>query len=107
MNTETVHLPSPEEMAQTIDEAAWDWLRPHLERDALILVSADIELVDAGQALARDNISLVQQLIDNGRLGKPTPPQISAWDNRRHDQKFLMLIVSPYILIQEIPLLIQ
>ena len=107
MTSEATPIPTPEEMTQTIDEAAWDWLRPHLERDALILVSPDIELVDAGQALARDNVPLIQQYIDAGRLGKPNNAQVGAWDARRHDQKFLMLIVSPYILIQEIPLLIQ
>ena len=107
MSAENNPTATPEEMAQTIDEAQWEWLRPHLERDMLILVSPEVELVDAGQALACDNVVLIKELIAAGRLGKPTAGQISAWDRRKQDQKFLMLIVSPYILIQEIPLLIQ
>ena len=107
MTVENAPLPTAEEMAQTVDEAMWDWLCPHLERDVLILVSPEVELVDAGQALARNEVSFIQKLIDTGRLGKPSASQISAWDNHRHDQKFLILIVAPYILIQEIPLLVQ
>ncbi len=98
---------TPEEMSRTIDEAKWEWLRPHLQRDVLILVTPEIELVDAGQALAKDNTSLIQEMITVGRLSKPTPSQISVWDGSSNEQKFLMLIVSPYILIQEIPLLVQ
>jgi hypothetical protein len=98
---------TPEEMIRTIDEAKWEWLRPHLDRDVLILVSPEIELVDAGQALANDNAPLIQELIAASSLSKPTPSQISTWDDRSHEQKFLILIVSPYILIQEIPLLVQ
>jgi hypothetical protein len=107
MTAENPTPSTPEEMSRTIDEAKWEWLRPHLERDVLILVSPGIELVDAGQALAQDNTPLIQELITAGRLSKPTPSQISVWDSRSHDYKFLMLIVSPYILIQEIPLLMQ
>jgi hypothetical protein len=94
-------------MAATLDEALWDWLRPHLERDALIIVSPDFDLVDAGQALARDEVDLIKEMIARGQLVKPSALQVAAWDAHRQEQKFLLLIVSPYILIQEIPNLVQ
>lgn len=107
MTDESTPTATPEELAKTIDEATWTWLRPHLERDAVILVAGSLELVDAGHALASDNAPLVSEWITAGKIGKPTATQVAAWDAHGESQQFLMLIVAPFILIQEIPLLVQ
>ncbi len=91
---------SKEELALTIDEAEWQWLRPHLERGTLILVAPDLDLAEAGYRIAEDNTPMVTQWIQSGKLGKPTTSQIETW-NAAPSRRFQMLIVSPYILLKE------
>ncbi len=91
---------SKEELALTIDEAEWQWLRPHLERGSLIVVAPGLDLAEAGYRIAEDNASMVNKWIESGKLGRPTPAQMEAW-NASPTKLFQMLIVSPYILLKE------
>lgn len=90
-----------EELALNIDEAQWQWLKPLLERGALITVAAEIDLAEAGERIATDDSSFVSAWIAAGRVGKPTAEEIEKWDCEPA-KKFLTLIISPYVLIQEI-----
>jgi len=91
---------SREELALNIDEARWQWLKPLLERDALITVAATLDLAAVGESIARDDSMTISAWIAAEMVGKPTAEQITAWDNEP-EKKFLMLIISPYVLIQE------
>jgi hypothetical protein len=88
------------ELTQNIDEAEWDWLIPHAQRDAIILVSSHLELVDVAVAIASDNISQVGFWIDEALIGKPSNDQLGNWNSDR-TKRFDTLIVQPYVLIQE------
>jgi len=92
---------SKEELVLNIDEARWQWLKPHLERGALVIVAASLDLAEAGERIALDDSACVAAWIDAGKIGKPTPAEIELWD-REPEKKFLTLIISPYVLIQEI-----
>lgn len=92
---------SREELALAIAEAEWQWLKPHLERGALITVATAIDLAEAGERMAADDAERVGEWISSGRIGKPEAAEIAAW-NTTPAKKFLMLVVSPYVLIQEI-----
>jgi hypothetical protein len=90
-----------EEMALTIDETEWQWLKPHSERGVLITVAPDLDLAEAGLRIAKDDSATVREWILAGRLGKPSAEQLAAWDVDPV-KRFQMLIVSPYILIKEL-----
>jgi len=90
-----------EELALNIDEAQWQWLKPNLERGALITVTAALDLAEAGEKIAADDASVVSAWIASGQIGKPTAEEIEAWD-KEPGKKFLTLIISPYVLIQEL-----
>ena len=92
--------PSREELALSIDEAEWGWLRAHLERGGIILVDDCLDLADAAMKVAGDDAEAIEQWVRDGRIGKPTESQVHDWDTNRH-KKFAMLIVSPFVLIQE------
>lgn len=94
-------LPTKEELALAVDEAEWDWLRAHLERGGLIVVASELDLVEAGLKVASNNAVAIQGWIKAGRLAKPSLKQIAEWDNNK-GKRFLSLIVSPFVLIQEI-----
>lgn len=89
------------ELTTMVDEAEWEWLKPHAQRDAIVVVAPGLDLVDAGVALASDNVLAVQQWIAEQRLYKPSPEQLSDWGSDR-DRRFSALIVQPYVLVQEL-----
>ena len=93
-------LPSNEEMALTIDAADWSCLRAHLKRGGLILVDDSLDLADTAHKVAADDIAIIQHMVENGMIGKPSESKIRTWEEDKL-KKFAMLIVSPYVLFQE------
>jgi len=88
------------ELSGTLDEAEWNWLAPHARRDSLIVVSPDLDLLDVGVAIANDNVPHVQRWIEEALIQKPSPAQISAWEQNQ-SKRFNALIVQPYVLVQK------
>lgn len=86
-----------ENLTQSLDEARWDWLQPHLERDVVILVADNLDLVDVGVAIANDDTQVVGRWIDEQLLTKPSQQQRDTWEP---EMRFRALIVQPYVLIQ-------
>lgn len=99
-------IPTKEELALNVDEAEWNWLRAHLERGGLIVVAPDLDIVEVGASIVADDAVTVNGWIADEKLAKPTAEQLEAWDGDRR-KRFLSLIVSPYVLIQEIPATLQ
>lgn len=93
-------LPSKEELALTIDEADWSCLRAHLLRGGLILVDDTLDLADTAHKVAADDIEVIQHMVENGMIGKPSESKVRSWEEDKL-KKFAMLIVSPYVLFQE------
>jgi hypothetical protein len=89
-------------LREALNEAEWSWLTGHLERQAVIVISQDLELVHVGERVANDDVDLVQRWIEDGKLTKPSPVQLESW-NANPSKRFLTLIVAPYVLIQEMP----
>jgi hypothetical protein len=87
-----------EELALTIDEAEWQWIKPHCERGALITVERGLELAEAGFRIAADDAATVGTWIAEGLIAKPTSEEIEAWD-REPARRFPLLIISPYVLM--------
>ena len=90
-----------EELATKIDSTDWFTLRAHLERGALIVVDTMLDLAETGAAVAADEVAVVERWIASGMLAKPSAAQIRAWEEDR-GKRFNCLIVSPYVLFQEI-----
>jgi|SRR4028119_697651 hypothetical protein len=88
------------ELAEILDEAAWDWLVPHVKRDVVVVVTQELDLLDVGVAIARDDTVSVQHWISEQLLHKPFPEQLSDWNNDQ-TKRFQALIVQPYVLVQE------
>lgn len=92
--------PDRGEMALSIGEAEWSWLKPHLERGGVILVDDSLDLVDTALKMAADDADVIQRFVADGKIGKPSLAQLKRWDAELH-KRFAILIVSPYVLIQE------
>ena len=90
-----------ESFKRDLAEVSWKELRVHLLRDALILVAAGLELIEAAVAVADDDKDRVADWIATGRIGKPTADQLKLWESEP-EKLFRMLIVQPFILIQDV-----
>jgi hypothetical protein len=91
---------SKEELAAKIDLAEWQLLRAHLERGGVIVVDNLLDLAEVGVGVAADDVKAIERWIASGLLGKPTARQVACWDEES-GKRFLCLIVSPYVLIQD------
>ncbi len=89
-----------EQLAEILDEAELEWLKPHIQKDAVILVVPELDLLDVGVAIASDDTLKVQHWIDEQLLAKPSPEILNRW-NANPQQKFQVTIVQPYILVKE------
>jgi hypothetical protein len=82
------------------ESVAWQWLRPHQQRDALWVVASSLDLEAVGAALARDDAAAVRAWLADGSLSKPDREQLDRWEsNPLHP--LAMLIVQPFVLVQE------
>lgn len=88
------------ELAENLDEAEWEWLIPHVQRDSVLVVANELDLLDVGVALASDNVSSVQHWISEQLIQKPSQNQLSDWNGDRQ-RRFNTLIVQPFVLVQE------
>lgn len=88
-----------ESFRRDLADVNWRELRIHLQRDAIIVVADELDLIDVGVAVAEDNKKLVEKWIAAGQLGKPNEQQLESWE-REPEISFQMLIVQPFILIQ-------
>lgn len=90
-----------EQLSELLDEAELEWLKPHIQKDVVILVVPDLDLIDVGVAISTDNTQSVQHWISEQLLVKPSPEILNRWNTNR-DQKFQALIIQPYILVKEL-----
>ena len=88
-----------EELAGEVDQARWDWLKPHYGRGVLFLVDELLDLPEVGARIAADDSAAVQAWLASKLLAKPTAEQVDCWD-RQPDRRFSMLVVRPFVLIQ-------
>ena len=88
------------QLQENLDEAEWDWIIPHAKRDAIIVVTPVLDLIEVGVAVASDNTAKVGVWISEALIAKPSAEQMGEWNSDR-TKRFETLIVQPYVLIQE------
>lgn len=86
-------------LAESLDEAELDWLKPHIQKDNVIIVHPGLDLIDVGVAIATDNITTVQHWIGEQLIAKPSNADLTFW-NAQPQQKFEAVIVQPYVLVK-------
>lgn len=89
-------------LSESLEPTNWEWLKPHAQRDALIIVAPSLDIIEVGVAIANDQTEFVQQWIEKEQLQKPSANQLSLW-NAQPTKAFNTLIVQPYVLVQELP----
>ncbi|MEO0540533.1 MAG: DUF2288 domain-containing protein [Cyanobacteria bacterium P01_A01_bin.105] len=88
-----------QELSNMIGPAQWFWLKPHVARDAIVIVNPQLDLAEVGVAISTDQVQQVQRWIGEQLITKPTVEQLQAWE-RDQAQHLTSLIVQPYVLVQ-------
>jgi hypothetical protein len=88
-------------LASEIAEVSWSELKPHAQRDAIILVNENLDLLKVGEAIASDDTLLVQHWISEQLIRKPLVTELGDWNNNLA-KEFTTIIVQPFVLIKEV-----
>ena len=90
------------QLTELLDEAELNWLKPQLQKDAVVIVHEGLDLVDVGMAIAQDDTLAVDRWINEQLITKPNNDNLAKW-HQNPQQKFRAIIVQPYVLVQELP----
>ncbi|MDJ0508582.1 MAG: DUF2288 domain-containing protein [Crocosphaera sp.] len=88
-------------LTDDIADVNWNDIKPHAQRDAVIVVNESLNLLDVGIAIAQDEKVMVERWITEELICKPSNEQLGNW-NSNETQLFKTLIVQPFVLIQTI-----
>jgi len=95
-------IPTDPQLAGEIAAVEWHWLRPHHEQGRLYVVAAGLDLAAVALAVARDDCAAVHGWLAAGTLAKADADQLARW-NADPTRALNMLIVQPFVLVQERP----
>ncbi|WP_013322844.1 DUF2288 domain-containing protein [Gloeothece verrucosa] len=85
------------QLSEQLADIEWNDLKPHAGRDALIIVANSLNLVEVAEAIALDNVPLVQEWMSQQLIYKPSAQQLMSW-NEDPKKTFSALIVQPFVL---------
>jgi len=89
-----------ESLAESMGPIAFSDLRAHLARGAVIVVDAALDLLEVGEAVARDDKARVAGWIETGQLGKPSLETVERW-SKAERSIWTALVVQPFVLVRE------
>ena len=90
-----------ERLEKDVANISWKDLQPHAKRDAIIVVTKELDLPEVAVAIAEDNTASVQRWIGDRAIAKPSSQQLTAW-NQTPEKLFITLIVQPFVVIKEV-----
>src|SRR4030065_1742746 len=77
---------------------AWKELQRFFAGGTALMVSADLDLVEAAFQMSEDNVAQIQRWVEAGKLGKVTDAPAAAWVES--DALVWAVVVSPWGLVQ-------
>lgn len=83
-----------------IQEADWELLKPHHDRQAVFILKPGFDLLAIGNQMAKDDVEAIKTLLNNGDLYRPAESDTKEWEKDLHKKFAKFLIVSPYVIIQ-------
>ena len=90
-----------ERLEKDVADISWQDLQPHAKRDAVIVVTQELDLPEVAVAIAEDNTTSVQDWIAQQSIAKPSAEQLTDW-NQTPQKQFTALIVQPFVVVKEV-----
>ena len=89
------------ELTNMMGPIQWEYLKPHVQRDAVVVVNENLNLAEVGVAIATNNTQAVERWSSEQLIIKPTAEELTLWNSE--NKQFTSIIVQPYVLIQDKP----
>ncbi len=84
-----------------VDECPWSVLAPYHARGGMIIVDSELDFIEVGIAIADDQVDVVTKWLSEKKLVHLDDEKVKIW-NEMPDKTFRMVVVQPYVLIQEL-----
>ena len=81
--------------------ADWKVLKPHFLRGAIITISPELDIIDAGVRIATDDTAQIEVWMSEGKITRPTQTDADAWE--KTDLEMTALVIAPFVLVQQVP----
>jgi hypothetical protein len=78
---------------------AWKELERHFARGAVILVAAELDLVEVAFCISKDDRAAVESWMNAGQVRRATTEDALSWHERQ--SRFWAVVAAPWVLIQE------
>jgi hypothetical protein len=91
-----------DQLAASMGPIEFSDLRAHLARGAVIEVALSLDLLEVGEALARDDEARVSAWIAKGLITKPSLETIERW-SRLPPSSWIAVVVQPFVLVRVMP----
>lgn len=88
-----------EKLKTELQSVEFSALQPHVQREALLVCDGSLDLLQLGVDLAMDRVETIKSLMQSGKIKK-----LSEGESQKisPDQKFLFLILQPFVIVQEL-----
>lgn len=83
-----------------IGKLDWQAIQSHFARGVVIVVNPGLDLIDIAVQLSDDNAQVIAQLIKHGDIVRAHDDHARDWVEK--GPEFWALVVSPWLLVQEI-----
>lgn len=81
-------------------QIAWKELQRFFAGGVALMVSLDLDLVEVAFQISRDNVELIRQWAEAGKLLKVSDTQAASWFEE--DALVWAVVVSPWVLVQPV-----
>ncbi len=87
------------EMHQQTARILWPELQRHYARGVIIIVAAELDLIDVATVMAQNNLQQVETWLQDGMLRRAQDDDARRW--QEHTTEFWSCVVAPWVLVQE------
>jgi len=78
---------------------AWKELVRHFARGVVIKINPSLDLLEAADGLASDNVAVFEQWVASGKLSRASDDDARDWTER--EPEFWCVVTAPWVLVQE------
>lgn len=90
----------PQKLNLETGKITWPELQRYFARGVIIIVAAEIDLLDVAAAISSDNKIRIEDLMKRGKIIRATDEHARNWQDS--NPLFWATVVAPWVLVQEI-----
>ncbi len=78
----------------------WDELQPHFAQGSVIVIRADLDLIDVATKFVMDNKMAIEAYLENDSIARASEQNAQRWTTLQ--PSFWTVVAAPWVLVQEI-----